>query len=208
MGEAGAGDVDMRRVVVVERNQHPLLFQRRGEIDRLADAAVGDDLAHGAPSPSASVARSQRRPQAFDQAAFAAHGDDQGAFVVVVDDLGQSHALRSRRGDSRLDQRPNARIGEIGDGDLRARREQSIRSSVVVSPTTMSPAPLAARRPESESSNATERPASTPVAPKRSDRATGRAWRARVRRRPPTASGARRGRARRAPPRRWRAARW
>ena len=162
MGEAGAGDVDMRRVVVVERDQHPLLLQRRGEIDRLADAAVGDDLAQRRALAERLRREIAHRPQAFDQAAFAAHGDDQRALVVVVDDLGQSHAFfpgaavrASISGRMRGSAKSATAISAPAASSLSA-------ASVVVSPTTASPAPFAALRPESESSNAIERPASAP----------------------------------------------
>ena len=45
MREPGAGDLEMRGVPVVDRVEHAPLLERGGEIDRLADAAIGDELA-------------------------------------------------------------------------------------------------------------------------------------------------------------------
>ena len=45
MRQAGAGDDKMRGILVINRIENAALFESGGEIDRLADAAVGDELA-------------------------------------------------------------------------------------------------------------------------------------------------------------------
>ena len=109
-----------------------------------------------------------------------------------------------------LDQREDARIGEIGDGEVRARGDELAASSVVVSPTTSSPGAQRRRAtPDSESSKATEWAASAPSALKRGQIGQRVGLGAREFGADDAhAAGAPRGRARRAPARRWRAARW
>ena len=91
MGEAGAGDVDMRGIGVVDRRQDPLLLHRGGEIDRLADAAIGDELAQRRAGLDRLAGEFERGARALHEPAFAARGDDQRALAFFVDDLGQSH---------------------------------------------------------------------------------------------------------------------
>ena len=91
MRQPGAGDVDMRGIRVVDRQENPLLLHRGGEIDRLADAAVGDQLAQGRAGLDGLLGELERRAGALHEPAFAARGDDQRALVFLVGDLGQSH---------------------------------------------------------------------------------------------------------------------
>ena len=102
MGEPGAGDVDMGGIGMIDRQQNPLLLHRGGEIDRLADAAIGDQLAQRRAGLDRLAGEFERRARALDEPAFAAGGDDQRALAFLVGDLGQSHLPLPRRGDSGL----------------------------------------------------------------------------------------------------------
>ena len=45
MRQARPGHDHMRRILVIDGSEHPPLLQRAGEVDGLADAPVGDELA-------------------------------------------------------------------------------------------------------------------------------------------------------------------
>ena len=77
MGQPGAGDEDMRGIGMVDRRQHPPLLVGGREIDRLADAALGDELFQRDAGLDGVFGELARRACAFDEPAFAARGDHQ-----------------------------------------------------------------------------------------------------------------------------------
>ena len=93
MRQPRAGDIEMRGIPVVDRVEHAALLERGGEIHRLADAAIGDELAQRRARFDRLTREFERRPRALDEAAFAACGDDRRALAGFVDDLRESHAL-------------------------------------------------------------------------------------------------------------------
>ena len=91
MRQPGAGDSKDARDPGGRWAEDAALLERGGEIDRLADAALGDDIADRGARIDRLTRQFEGRARAFDQAAFAARGDDERALVVFVDDLSESH---------------------------------------------------------------------------------------------------------------------
>ena len=135
------------------------LLQRPGEIDRLADAAVGDELAERNALGDRLAREVERRARALDQPALAARGDRKRPLAVLVDELRQSHAsapssapeLRRVSISSKIRGSVKSLAANVAPASISVRE-----SSVVVMPTTARPAAAAARTPDSESSKATE----------------------------------------------------
>ena len=95
MREARAGHEHMRRILVVDRREHALLLERAGEIDRLAQAAVGDQLAQGNAGFERLFGEVDRRARALDEPAYAARRDHESTLSVLVDNLRQPHLCSS-----------------------------------------------------------------------------------------------------------------
>src|SRR5579872_550403 len=149
----------MRGILMIHRGQNPPLLQRASKIDRLADSAIGDELAKRDALSDRLARKIERRARALDQPALAARGDGERPFSRLVDELRQSHAFAS----SSAPELKRASISSKMRGSVKSLAAKvapasiSVRaSSVVVMPTTARPAAAAARTPDRESSKASE----------------------------------------------------
>ena len=120
-------------VLVVDRIEHAALLERGGEIHRLADAAIGDELAQRRARFDRLMREFERRARALDEAAFASRGDDQRALAGFVDDLRQSHALSLFPSEGA--------IGPTADGECAPARRAHIVAPICHGTNSASPYP-------------------------------------------------------------------
>ena len=104
MAEAGAADHQVRRILAVDRGQHPLFLQRPHEVDGLPQAEIGDDFAQRDARLNRPARETEGRAHALDQPALAARGDRERAPAVFIHNLRKAHpftSLISRRSNLR-----------------------------------------------------------------------------------------------------------
>src|SRR5271165_6657283 len=166
MGEARAGNENMRGVLVIDRRKDPPLFERPVKIDGFADPAVRDQFAKRDLLGDRLARQVERRARASHHPAFAARRHRERPLPVLVHELGKSH----ERSPSFWSTPERAAISARIRGSVKSAAAMvapaAIRTSalnVVVRPTTARPAAAAAQTPDSESSKATERAAPAPV---------------------------------------------
>ena len=169
MREARSSHEDMGWILVIDRREYAPFLQRPSKIDRLSDPAVGDELAERNVLGDRLAREVERRARAFDEPALAARGDGERPLAVLVDELRQSHAFAPSSSPELMRASMSANIrgsvksraANVAPASMSVREE-----SVVVIPTTASPAATAARTPEKESSKASDRSASARKAAK------------------------------------------
>src|SRR5438876_9324886 len=91
MRETCPGDEDVRWVLQIDRREHAPLFQRAKQIDRLADASIGDLFAQRKTRVDGLAREVEHRARALDQSALAARGHRHRPLAVFVDELRQPH---------------------------------------------------------------------------------------------------------------------
>ena len=91
MRQAGAGDMQMRRIGVIDRRQHTAFLQRGGKINRLADAARRHALLDGLAIGQRFHRQRVAGAHAFDHPRLAARCRYQRALARLIDDLCQPH---------------------------------------------------------------------------------------------------------------------
>src|ERR1700734_2521657 len=156
MREARSSHEDMGWILVIDRRKYAPFLQRPSKIDRLSDPAVGDELAERNVLGDRLALQVERRARA----------DGERPLAVLVDELRQSHAVVLSSASAPSCASISAKIRRsVKSLTVRvAPASISVReASVVVMPTTTSPAATAERTPDSESSKASERLASAPV---------------------------------------------
>src|SRR6202042_738492 len=166
MREARSGHDYVRWILVIDRREHSSLFQGASKLDRLADSSIRNELAERHTLGDRLAREGDSRAGALDQTALAARGDRKRPLPVLVDELRESHAFAPssapafRRVSISSKIRGSVKLlaANVAPASISVRE-----SSVVVMPTTATPAAAAARTPDSESSKATECAADAPV---------------------------------------------
>src|ERR1700722_10030041 len=159
MRETRSGHDHVRGILVVDRRKNTPLFQRPSEINRLAHASIGNELAERRTLGDRLTREVDRRARALDQPALAARGDRKRPLAVLVDELRESHTfapssapeLRRASISSKIRGSVKLLAANVAPASTRV-----LESSVVVIPTTGRPAAVAARTPDKESSKASE----------------------------------------------------
>ena len=136
---------------MIDRREYAPLLQRPSKVDRLAYPAVGDELAERNALGDRLAREVERRARPFDEPALAARGNGERPLAVLVDELRQSHAVVLSSASAPIRVSISAKIrGSVKSLTVRvAPASISVReASVVVMPTTASPAATAERTPE------------------------------------------------------------